>query len=108
MVPARLQRLEHHSDGRVGIFVAEGFRSRLLGLAFLRDVPHTQALLIPRCSSVHTFGMRFELDVTFLDADGRKLRTAWDVPPGRIVRHRGAAAVLERRSFASSRARDQG
>ncbi len=108
MVPARFQGLERYSDGVVSVFVAEGFRSRLLGLALLRDVPHSHALLIPRCSSVHTFGMRFDLDVTFLDAEGRTLHTTWDVRPGRVVRHRGAAAVLERRSFASARAPDRG
>ncbi len=78
--------------------MADTFLSRLLGLAFLDEVPRTCALLLPRCSSVHTFGMRFPLDVTFLDADGCQLRTAWGVAPARFVRHRGASAVLERRS----------
>jgi hypothetical protein len=52
-------------------------------------------LLIPRCRSVHTFGMRFSIDVAFLDADGRVLRVARDVPPRRVVSCRGAAGVLE-------------
>jgi len=98
MVPARLRRLERHRDGAVSVFVAESFRSRLLGLAFLDHLPRDCALLIPRCSSVHTFGMRFDLDVTFLDAEGHGLRTARNVPPARVVGHRGAAAVHERRS----------
>ena len=82
----------------VSVFVASSFTSRVLGLALLKDMPRTTALLIPGCSSVHTFGMRFPLDVTFLDDQGRKLRTAWGVPPRRVVRQRGAAAVLERRA----------
>ena len=100
MLPARLQRLEHRTDGTVSVFVANTFATRLLGLAFLaeEDAPTTHALLLPRCSSVHTFGMRFALDISFLDAQGSKLRTAWNVPPRRIVRQKGAAAVLERRS----------
>jgi uncharacterized membrane protein (UPF0127 family) len=75
--------------------VAESFRSRLQGLAWR---PRSQAgpgLLIPRCASVHTFGMRFSLDVYFLDRRGRVLSVRRGVPPRRFLWHRGAAAVLE-------------
>jgi uncharacterized protein len=75
--------------------VAEGFRSRLLGLAWR---PRSQAgpgLLIPRCASVHTFGMRFALDVYFLDRRGHVLSARPGVPPRRVLWHRGAAAILE-------------
>lgn len=80
------------------VFVAETFRARLLGLAWLADLPDDCGLLIPRCSSVHTFGMRFALDVAFLDEGGAVLREMVAVPPRRVVRCRGAAAVLERRA----------
>jgi len=51
--------------------VAERFAARSLGIAWL-PAAAAPALLIPRCRSVHTFGMRFELDVCFLtlQADG--------------------------------------
>ncbi|HSI79654.1 MAG TPA: hypothetical protein VK919_03280 [Solirubrobacterales bacterium] len=45
--------------------IAERFSARLLGLAWL-PAGTAPALLIPRCRSVHTFGMRFELDLCFL------------------------------------------
>jgi uncharacterized membrane protein (UPF0127 family) len=70
-------------------------RARLLGLAGMRSLPPGHALLIPRCRSVHTFGMRFRLDVTFLDEHGRPLRTERDVPPRRLLACRAASAVLE-------------
>src|SRR3954465_8962154 len=73
--------------------VAPGFRSRLLGLAFRRRA--AEPLLIPRCRSVHTFGMRFAIDVVFLDAGGRVVRVASHVPPGRGGSCRGPAAVVE-------------
>lgn len=69
--------------------------SRLLGLAGLSELPVGFALLIPHCSSVHTFGMRFAIDVVFLDARARVLDVRRAVPPRRVVRRRGAAAVLE-------------
>lgn len=75
--------------------VATGFRARLLGLALLPRGAAGAGLLIPRCSSVHTFGMRFALDVVFLDERGSVLEIRRGVPPCRVVRRRGAAAVLE-------------
>ena len=73
--------------------VARRFRDRLRGLAFRDSAP--EPLLIPRCSSVHTFGMRFAIDVVFLDARGRVVRVARNVRPCRIVSCRGGAAAVE-------------
>lgn len=75
--------------------VATSFRSRLRGLAWRTRAEAGAGLLIPRCASVHTFGMRFELDVYFLDRDGRVLSVRRRVPPRRVVWQRGSAAVLE-------------
>jgi uncharacterized membrane protein (UPF0127 family) len=75
--------------------VARGVRTRLLGLSWRDRAKAGPGLLIPRCSSVHTFGMRFELDLFFLNGEGRVLATRRRVPPRRIVWHCGAAAVLE-------------
>ncbi|HYI80911.1 MAG TPA: DUF192 domain-containing protein [Thermoleophilaceae bacterium] len=106
MVPTRLLRLEHLSRPDCPwVFVASSARTRLLGLAWLDDLPADCGLLIPGCSSVHTFGMRFALDIDFLDADGRLLRRVPAVPPRRIVWCRGAAAVLERPSATPERRR---
>jgi uncharacterized protein len=75
--------------------VATGLRARTLGLSHLDRADAGPGLLIPRCASVHTFGMRFPLDIHFLDADGALLSSRLAVPPRRFVAHRGAAAVLE-------------
>lgn len=75
--------------------VAVDFRARLLGLAGLRREAAGAGLLIPRCRSVHTFGMRFALDLVFLDGDGRVLAVRREVPPRRLAWHRRAGAVLE-------------
>jgi len=99
MLPHRLQRLpEHAGPDNLRIFTAHSFRARLLGLALLADLPSGCALLIPACASVHTFGMRFPLDIAFLDPSGRVLRIERNVPRRRLVRCRGAAAVMEWRS----------
>ncbi len=93
--PSRLRTLPRRRVlGRL-VPVASGPRGRLLGLAGLRRERAGVGLLIPRCASVHTFGMRFELDLVFLDREGRSLAVRRRVPPRRLVWHRGAAAVLE-------------
>jgi uncharacterized protein len=75
--------------------VAESRLSRLLGLALLPRERAGSGLLIPRCRSVHTLGMRFPLDLIFLDQEGRVVELRRDVPAGRIVRCPEAGAVLE-------------
>ena len=80
--------------------VAERPLARLLGLALMRRPPE-HALLIPRCRSVHTWGMRFPIDVAFVvpgPAGLELLAVHPALPPWRIVRHRGGprgVAVLE-------------
>jgi len=75
--------------------IANDFRTRLRGLAFRDRERAGPGLLIPRCASIHTFGMRFPLDVYFLDAKGAVLSIRRAVPPRRILWHRGSSAVLE-------------
>jgi uncharacterized membrane protein (UPF0127 family) len=75
--------------------VATGLRARLLGLARLDLGEAGPGLLIPRCASVHTFGMRFALDVYFLDEDGEPIAIRRRVGPRRVVSCRRARAVLE-------------
>jgi uncharacterized membrane protein (UPF0127 family) len=75
--------------------VATSRLSRLLGLALLPLRAACEGLLIPRCRSVHTFGMRFPLHVVFLDERRAPISVRGAVPPGRVVHDRRAASVLE-------------
>jgi len=75
--------------------IASTRRSRLLGLAGLGRLEAPDALLLPHCRSVHTFGMRFALDVVFLDDDLRELARRSRVSPQRLVFCRAARNVLE-------------
>ncbi len=74
---------------------AKDFRTRLRGLSRRDRADAGPGLLIPRCSSVHTFGMRFPLDVYFLDTEGLVISARLRVPPWRVVWQRGAVAILE-------------
>jgi uncharacterized membrane protein (UPF0127 family) len=88
--------------GGVEVPVAVGARARLLGLAWLQLEEAGAGLFIPRCSSVHTFGMRFSLDLVFLDSRRRPLSIRRALPPRRFASRRGAAAVLELPAFVES------
>lgn len=56
-----------------------------MGLLGRRCLDPDEGLLIAPCSAVHTFFMRFPIDVAFLDRTGTVLKTASAVPPSRIV-----------------------
>ena len=66
--------------------------ARLRGLIARREA--TPLLLAP-ARSVHTCGMRFPIDVVFLDEDLRVLRVVHGLRPWRFASARKARAVLE-------------
>ncbi|MDP9227506.1 MAG: DUF192 domain-containing protein [Actinomycetota bacterium] len=75
--------------------VATSLRSRALGLALLDRDRAGEGLLIPRCSAVHTFGMRFPLDLVFFGDGGRVVELRREVPSRSLVRSGFAESVLE-------------
>jgi hypothetical protein len=95
-VPRRLDRLPCLAlPGGWRLAVAHDRRARLLGLAGLAAPPAGWALVLPGCRSVHTFGMRFPLDLLWLGPDGAPLRLDRGVPPARVRACRAARAVIE-------------
>ena len=79
---------------------ATSFAARMRGL--LGVMPGNEraegVLVLAPCRSVHTVGLAFALDIAFVSSEGRVLASQRQVPPGRFLKRRGAAAVLERRS----------
>ena len=72
--------------------------AKLRGLAGLDDLPPGVALHLPRTRSIHTFGMNFPLDLTWLDSEGAVVRIDRDVPPRRLRTCLAAKSVIESRS----------
>ena len=54
-----------------------------------------QGLWIDRCGSVHTWGMRYALDVVFMTGEGVILKVARSLRPFRFAAARKARMVLE-------------
>jgi uncharacterized membrane protein (UPF0127 family) len=81
--------------------IARTRRHRVVGLLGRDGIDG--ALALPGVRSVHTFGMRFPIDVAFCDAEGRvlALRT---LPPRRVTRPvRRAAVAIETEAGSFSR-----
>lgn len=93
--PLRFRRLPTAQVASRRVPVAVTLLSRLLGLSMLRPERAGEGLLIPRCHSVHTFGMWFSIHVVFVDAANRPLAVRGTVRPNRVLREPGAAAVVE-------------
>ncbi|HEY6760100.1 MAG TPA: DUF192 domain-containing protein [Baekduia sp.] len=74
--------------------VASTPRARLRGLLGHR-APPPFALRLDRCRCVHTVGMRFALDLHWLDGDGVVIRVDRGVGPWRVRACRRARAVVE-------------
>ena len=51
--------------------MADRFGSRLAGLLGAASLPPGHGLVLKPCRSVHSWGMRFSLDVGFVDGSGR-------------------------------------
>ena len=75
--------------------MAASIPARLLGVSHLDRPDAGPGLLIPGCRSVHTFGMRFAIDILFLDESEVIVRQCLAVPPGRCLFTKKAHSVLE-------------
>ena len=73
---------------------ADTFGARLFGLLALPPLARDEALLIRPCSSVHTFGMGYAIDIAFVDRAGTILRVV-TLGPRRGALCRGAHAAVE-------------
>lgn len=83
-----------HTDLQVAL--ADTFYTRLVGLLAHRSLDDQSGLLIVPCGSIHTMGMRFSIDVVYLDRNGKVLGYSDHVKPNRFrFAPRGTHAVLE-------------
>ena len=77
------------------LLVADGPFSRMRGLLGRRSLPDGEGLLIRPAPSVHTFFMRFPIDVVFLDRELSVVAVRPEVRPWRTAGARGAKVTLE-------------
>jgi uncharacterized protein len=85
--------------------VADSPLARMRGLLGRSDLARTEGVLLRPAGSIHTYFMRFAIDVVFLDRELRVVKVAEHVRPWNAVRRKGAKAVLELRSGEITRRR---
>lgn len=62
--------------------IAQGLWERLRGLLGRQGLQDGEGLMIPHCQSVHMWGMRFPIDVVFVDPAGRVVWLRCHLRPG--------------------------
>ena len=75
--------------------VADTSRKRRVGLLKHTELPPGQGLWIAPCEAIHTFGMKFPIDVVFLDRKHKVLKIRENMPRGRVSASLWAHSVLE-------------
>jgi uncharacterized membrane protein (UPF0127 family) len=83
-----MMKLRNHRTGETlveNLEVARSLWTRTKGLLGRASLPAGHGLWILRCNSVHTFFMKFPIDLIFLNRDMEVAKTYKSVRPGRVV-----------------------
>jgi uncharacterized membrane protein (UPF0127 family) len=64
------------------VYKADRFFKRMIGLMGKKDIAENEGLLIYPCRQIHTFFMRFPIDVLFLSKSGEILFLKEKMEPG--------------------------
>lgn len=84
--------------------IAERFDERLLGLMFSKDLEKENGLLISPCNSIHTFFMRYPIDIVFMDKNFKVVKAIYNIKPWRMtLMYWRATQVLEMKAGALSK-----
>ena len=75
--------------------IAESSLRRVRGLLGRKELVNGDGLLIRPTWSIHTWFMRFPIDVVFLDRDLKVLKLTERLDPWKATAHRGAHSALE-------------
>lgn len=92
------QVIRNTRNGRViahALIAAFDSKSRRVGLLRHESFPQGAAMLIAPSNAVHTFFMRFPIDIAFISRDGTVVKVCAAVRPWRIAAAMRAYGVVE-------------
>ena len=76
--------------------VADSFFLRLKGLLGKKELPPGEGLVIKPCNAVHSLGMKFPIDVAFVDKENRICHLIQEMHPLKVGKTiKGARYVIE-------------
>jgi uncharacterized protein len=92
----RVVNTGRHFELGTRIRLADAWLSRLRGMLGQPAPASGEGLLLTPCRSAHMYGMRFPLDIAFLDDQRTVVAVYHSLPPGSRTRfHRSAVHALE-------------
>lgn len=95
MIQGRVCRTDGHSCVIPLVYKTTGMLERMLGLLGRAPLQENEALLLKPCSSVHSFGMRYALDLIYLNKRWEIIKTVKAFKPWRISSCLNASMVIE-------------
>jgi hypothetical protein len=75
-----------HKELATNVIVADNLFTRMKGLLGKKELPFGEALWIKPCFSVHTFFMKFPIDVIFLNKKNQVIAAVSNLTPNRMTR----------------------
>ncbi|WP_252131097.1 DUF192 domain-containing protein [Clostridium caldaquaticum] len=79
-----VRSLVYNGEILAEVYIADTFLKRFSGYMF-RKKPHYEAILFNPCNSIHTFFMKFSIDVLFLDEQMRVIKKLESLQAGKII-----------------------
>lgn len=90
--------VKSQSGHRVTVSMADTWLKRFRGLKSKQASASVDGVLIYPCSAIHTFGMKFNIDVYFLNENMKVIRSFPAVRSGKCKRDSRAKYVMELKS----------
>lgn len=87
-------KLFYNNKKIYNVYIADSFIDRLFGYMF-RKKPHYEAILFKPCNSIHTFFMKFNIDVLFLDKNMKVIKKIEGLEKGKVDYVKDASFVIE-------------
>ena len=95
MTRGRLHRVDDKACVIPNVCLTESMFERKRGLLGAKPLQTLEALLIKPCSSVHTVGMKYPIDLAFLNKQWTIVKTVNSLKPWRMSACPAAHMVLE-------------
>ena len=75
--------------------LADNFLARLKGLLGTELLEKGSALIITSCNGIHTVGMKYSIDIIFVDKNNKVIKIVTNMPSMKFTLCRRASYVIE-------------
>ena len=90
-----IKNINKNTSVASNVCLADTFLTRLKGLLATKQLETGKGLVIRPCSSIHTVGMNYDIDVIFIGSDDNVLKVVSNMPANRFALCRKSSYVVE-------------